>query len=262
MSSTRTFWLSGLLLTGLITILLAFFGPVRISIILARDEQAASAAPVSDLPTVTPLLPTATAMPASPVPATTIPTSTPPPATATALPASPVPATPEQDKPRRHEPTPTPEPAIPEATPVLTPNSPGHPNLTISKASDIREGFSGDRLTFTLRAYNAGQQRANDVVITDRVPDVLEVIDLHSSKGDIVLDGQVVSAYPRTLDPGENAVYTIVTRIRSNAPAGEYTNMGLITTSTENDDTGDNTCLLYTSPSPRDGLLSRMPSSA
>ena len=25
---------------------------------------------------------------------------------------------------------------------------------------------------------------------------------------------------------------------------------------------GDNTCLLYTSPSPRDGLLSRMPSSA
>ena len=26
--------------------------------------------------------------------------------------------------------------------------------------------------------------------------------------------------------------------------------------------TGDYTCLLYTSPSPRDGLLSRMPSSA
>ena len=27
-------------------------------------------------------------------------------------------------------------------------------------------------------------------------------------------------------------------------------------------ETQDNTCLLYTSPSPRDGLLSRMPSSA
>ena len=42
-------------------------------------------------------------------------------------------------------------------------------------------------------------------------------------------------------------------------------------TSTENDTSGDallpmstdiDTCLLYTSPSPRDGLLSRMPSSA
>ena len=30
----------------------------------------------------------------------------------------------------------------------------------------------------------------------------------------------------------------------------------------ENDILGNNTCLLYTSPSPRDGLLSRMPSSA
>ena len=30
----------------------------------------------------------------------------------------------------------------------------------------------------------------------------------------------------------------------------------------ENSFTGEETCLLYTSPSPRDGLLSRMPSSA
>ena len=31
---------------------------------------------------------------------------------------------------------------------------------------------------------------------------------------------------------------------------------------TDNDGIGNNACLLYTSPSPRDGLLSRMPSSA
>ena len=30
----------------------------------------------------------------------------------------------------------------------------------------------------------------------------------------------------------------------------------------EQDNSGDKACLLYTSPSPRDGLLSRMPSSA
>ena len=238
MSSTRIFWFSGLLLTGLLASLLAFFGPVRISITLARDEQAAVAAPVSDLPTVTPPLPTATTIPASPIPATVTPL---PPATATSEPASPAPAPPEQDKPRRREPTPSPTVATPEATPVNPTQIPGYPNITIKKTSDVHEGFPGDRLTFTLTAHNTGQQRAADVVVTDRIPELLEVIDLRSSKGDIIVDDQVVSAYPRTLEPGEHAVYTIVTRIRHDAPAGEYSNLALITTSTEHDDPGDNT---------------------
>lgn len=238
MSNTRIFWFTGLVLTGLLASLLAFFGPVRISITLARDEQAAVAAPVSDLPSVTPPLPSATPLPASPIPATATPL---PPATATAEPASPIPAPPEQDKPRRHEPTPSPTLATPEATPVIPTQIPGYPNITIKKSSDVREGFPGDRLTFTLTAHNTGQQPAADVVVTDRVPELLEVIDLRSSKGDIIVDGQVVSAYPRTLAPGEHAVYTIVTRIRPDAPAGEYSNLALITTSTEHDDPGDNT---------------------
>ena len=43
--------------------------------------------------------------------------------------------------------------------------------------------------------------------------------------------------------------------------SGVYTNVGA-TTFTNNISGTSKTCLLYTSPSPRDGLLSRMPSSA
>ena len=41
-------------------------------------------------------------------------------------------------------------------------------------------------------------------------------------------------------------------------PEGDEFSFGGVTT----DEQGQNACLLYTSPSPRDGLLSRMPSSA
>ena len=40
------------------------------------------------------------------------------------------------------------------------------------------------------------------------------------------------------------------------------TSLGTMSTSFNNLSTGVTNCLLYTSPSPRDGLLSRMPSSA
>lgn len=237
MSTSRIFWLGSLLCTGLLACLLAFFGPVRISITLARDEQKAAAAPQADLPTTTPVPPSATPLPP----------------TATVLPPTDVPATPTADQltatprkekpPRRQEPSPTPETISSEMTPVPT-ELPRYPNIRIHKSSDVREGLPGDRLTFTLTAQNNGQLKANDVVVSDSVPDVLEVIDLRSSKGDIVVDGQLVSAYPRSLDAAESAVYTIVTRIRNNAKAGEYMNMALITTSTEREDPGDNSSSL------------------
>ena len=44
--------------------------------------------------------------------------------------------------------------------------------------------------------------------------------------------------------------------------AKDFADKGFITTSLDNLVNWARTCLLYTSPSPRDGLLSRMPSSA
>ena len=47
-----------------------------------------------------------------------------------------------------------------------------------------------------------------------------------------------------------------------NAPAGSLFIRGIQVYDSSSVITGANVCLLYTSPSPRDGLLSRMPSSA
>jgi uncharacterized repeat protein (TIGR01451 family) len=94
---------------------------------------------------------------------------------------------------------------------------------------------------FTLTARNHGSVTTRDVVITDAVPGAFEVIDLSSSKGDIVLEGQTVSAYPVTLASDETVVVRITTRVRATAEGGMVGNMAIITTSTPGDDPGNNT---------------------
>ena len=71
--------------------------------------------------------------------------------------------------------------------------------------------------------------------------------------------GIITTVDANTVDVGANlyAVAGVVTTLTSTDFVGTA---GTITTFTSTDQTG--TCLLYTSPSPRDGLLSRMPSSA
>ncbi|HEU5089178.1 MAG TPA: hypothetical protein VFT99_17095 [Roseiflexaceae bacterium] len=223
MTSRRTFWLASGLLALALT-LLALTGPVHVSIAINRDEPRALAAPVADLPTTTPPPPTNVPVRVEPSPTAFIPTELP-----TAEPTVP-PA-------RREQPTPT---ALPESTPVPT-DDPRHPNVAIVKQASVARASAGATITFSLVVANYGDAPAADVVVSDRVPDVLEVIDLHSTRGDIVLDGQTVTAYPRTLEAGQSATYSVVTRVRVGAQPGPLANTAIVTTSSHGDDPGDNT---------------------
>jgi uncharacterized repeat protein (TIGR01451 family) len=222
MTPQRTFWIASCLALALACAALGIVGPVRISISIMRDAPEAQAAPRADLPTSTPPPPTATPSPA--------PTATP----------QPEPTLEPTQPPERHErrqPSPTPEPSATIPAPTAAPR---RPNVAIEKRASQAAAAPGDSVTFTLLVRNSGDAPAADVVVSDQVPGDLEVIDLRSGKGDIALEGQTVTAYPRTLDTGEQLTYSVVTRVRNGARPGTLSNSAIITTSSEGDQPGDN----------------------
>jgi len=113
--------------------------------------------------------------------------------------------------------------------------------VAITKVADVQAVDPGSTFVYTLRVTNRGATMAADVVVQDTAPGELKVIDLSSSKGDIVVKGQTVTAYPRTLDPGEEATYRITVQVNANAKPGDIPNTAIITTSTPGDPPGNNT---------------------
>lgn len=202
------------------------------------------ASPLASLPTATPMLPTAeppTAEPptATPLPPTAEPPSSDPPTAEPPMLPTVTPTThtivstaiPVEEGSPRSSPTPTVAP--PTATPLpptATPQPAGA--ITIEKLVNPRVLAPGDTVVFTLRIVNTGVPVLNDVVARDSVPAALEVIDLASERGDVVLNGQVVTAYIGTLAPGEVVTVTITARVRPGTPAGTLVNTAQVTTST------------------------------
>jgi uncharacterized repeat protein (TIGR01451 family) len=239
----RIAFIASLAALALLCVVLSAVSPVRVSITLVRDEQPAAAMPRPDITaTAPPARPTSTAQPtfAPPTPAPPTPTSAPtrPPATATAAPPTAQPR--PTEAPRRTTGEPRPQPSDPTA-PAQPAEPTQPPNIVIVKTADQSIVKRGDKLVFTLEARNTGAAAVRDVVVTDVVPDAFEVIDLSSSRGDIVVDGQTVTAYPATLAPGESAIVRVTARVRAGAADGQQRNTALVTTSTPGDDPGDNT---------------------
>lgn len=195
----------------------------------------ASAAPRMSLGTATPP-PQPTEEPtASPV----LPTSSPVPPTATAVQVTPTNTPRPTRPPERHE-DPTASPSPTAVPPTATPE-PWTTDVEIAKQANKTAVLPGDTFAYTLVARNTGSKAAFDVTVSDEVPQQLEVIDLASTKGDIAVSGQTVTAYPRTLEAGETAEYRITVRVRANAQPGQVANTGRITTTTTGDTPGNNT---------------------
>jgi len=211
-----------LLLIGALCFLAA---GVSIGFTLAAP-QGASAAPAMSIGTPT--------LPPQPTEEPTVePTQVPPTATSMIPPT----VTPRPTHRPKHDPTPT---------AILSPTAPPTPepwltDVEIVKRADKTHVLPGDTLMYTLVARNIGAKAAFDVVVSDQVPQQLEVVDLASSKGDIAVEGQTVTAYPRTLEAGASAEYRITVRVHASAAPGQIANTGRITTSTTGDTPDNNT---------------------
>jgi uncharacterized repeat protein (TIGR01451 family) len=228
MNRTHLAWLLGSALAVGLVAVVATISPVRIQISIDSQAVQANAAEQSrrNLPTTTPEPPTAIPPTAPP------PTATPVPPMATVVVPTAT-AAPPAERRSRATPTATVEPTI--ALPIVQP-----PQVSILKQVSPAEAQPGQLVTYTLTLQNQGSGPAHDVVVTDELPSALEIIDLHSSKGDIAVDGQRVNAYPRSLTAGETQVYTIVTRVRPATPAGPLGNTAVVTLSDPGDTPGDN----------------------
>ena len=124
--------------------------------------------------------------------------------------------------------------------------------LAPSQASVIEEG---DLVTYNITVTNQGNVPSNDYSVMDQIPVGMSYSS--SSDGGSHANGLVTWSSLPNLDPGDSRVLLITLRL-DDATQDSYRNIAEIT----DDSAEDYGCLLYTSPSPRDATLSRMPSSA
>ena len=264
---TRSRIIAFIAVVGALAVLaaIATFGSYRVSLSIEQVDTAVMAESLHDIPsTTTPVPPTATALPTATIvepTATTPPTATPvqptatlvvptattaiPTATADSPSATPAPPTATSELP----PTPPVRSTFDEPTPiVIAPGAtavptavPGLPNVVIEKRASVAAAQTGQNVVFILTARNTGTEAARDVVVMDVVPDAFTIVDLQSTRGDIVADGQTVTAYPAVLAPGQQVVITITTTVRSDAEVAVQRNTAFITTSTPGDAPEDNT---------------------
>lgn len=168
-----------------------------------------------------------TGTPTEPLPDTPVPPTTPPDATPTTPPETP--------------PTSTPI-AQPTALPPAPPSDgrgDRQANPFIIKTVDQSEASVGDVIGFSLTVGNDGGETADNVVLTDILPNYLELFDVTTSRGEISVDGQQITVVIGSIEPGETVLVRIRVRINDQAPE-EGSNTGRITSSNGGDDPSDN----------------------
>jgi uncharacterized repeat protein (TIGR01451 family) len=150
---------------------------------------------------------------------------------------TPLPNTPTQ------QPRPTLTPTdVPAATDTPTPQPHARnqrANPALAKSVSAAEAQIGDTLDFTLIVTNYGDKTAEDVVVTDPLPDFLDVVDVTTDQGTATIDGRTVVVTIGAVAPG--AVITIHIRAsvneRAQPPVGA--NTATLTTSSDSNDTSD-----------------------
>jgi uncharacterized repeat protein (TIGR01451 family) len=105
-------------------------------------------------------------------------------------------------------PTPSPTPSPKTKTP------PPQCRLEITKTANPTELLPGDLVTFVIQVCNVGDKTCEDVVVSDDLPDELEVVSASASQGRAVVVGDDVRAEFGDLLPGVCAELTIVARVR------------------------------------------------
>ena len=130
----------------------------------------------------------------------------------------------------------------------------------------------GDDVIFDISVFNQGTLDAYDIGIANYLPEGTTLNDptWDDSDGDGVAN--LINPIGSVVAGGTSPIVPITVRINEDFQGLEIVDVAEITFATSVDDSGintadidstpDATCLLYTSPSPRDRTRSRMPSSA
>jgi uncharacterized repeat protein (TIGR01451 family) len=124
----------------------------------------------------------------------------------------------------------TPTPTEPTVTITRTKPTPQPVcKLEITKTANPTELLPGDLVTFVIQVCNVGDKTCEDVVVSDDLPDELEVVSASASQGRAVVVGNDVRAEFGDLLPGVCAELTIVARVRDDVDlCTQFTNVATI----------------------------------
>jgi uncharacterized repeat protein (TIGR01451 family) len=139
-------------------------------------------------------------------------------------------------------PTNTPAPTnTPGPTPTRAPSSkPELADPAITKESSVSEAKIGDEITFTIRVTNKGPGTAEDVVVTDPIPDYLDVIEATTTRGDVSSNGRTVIVTIGKVPAGDEVTIRIRVRVNERAEPSGGRNSVSLTTSSPGDDPSNN----------------------
>jgi len=146
--------------------------------------------------------------------------------------------------------------------PTSTPRPPSKPELAdpaITKSSSVSDARIGDEITFTIRVTNRGPDTAEDVVVTDPIPDYLDVIEATTSRGTVSSNGRTVIVTIGKVPAGDEVTIRIRVRVNERAEPPSGRNGVSITTSSPGDDPSNNssevTFVILGPPTPTVPLL-------
>jgi uncharacterized repeat protein (TIGR01451 family) len=139
-------------------------------------------------------------------------------------------------------PTNTPAPTnTPGPTATREPSSkPDLADPAITKEASVSEAKIGDEITFTIRVTNNGPGTAEDVVVTDPIPNYLDVIEATTTSGDVSSNGRTVIVTIGDVHAGDEVTIRIRVRVNERAEPPGGRNSVSLTTSSPGDDPSNN----------------------
>jgi uncharacterized repeat protein (TIGR01451 family) len=133
-------------------------------------------------------------------------------------------------------PTNTPGPA-----PTREPSSkPEQADPAITKEVNVGDAKIGDEVIFTIRVTNNGPGTADDVVVTDPIPDYMDVIEATTTRGDVSSNGRTVIVTIGKVPAGDEVTIRIRVRVNERAAPPEGRNSASVSTSSPGDDPSNN----------------------
>jgi uncharacterized repeat protein (TIGR01451 family) len=126
-------------------------------------------------------------------------------------------------------------------TPTPQPHEHERSNPALTKSVRPDQAQIGDTLDFALTVTNHGDKTADDVVVTDPLPDFLDVIDVTTDRGAVAVDGRTVTVSIGSIAPGEVISIHIRAQVNGQAQPPGGTNTARLTTSSDSNDTSDDT---------------------
>lgn len=101
----------------------------------------------------------------------------------------------------------------------------GRLDMVVTKRVNPLTTSPGGTAVFTMVVTNASPFPLSDVVVSDTIPDPLQIISVSSSKGNATTSGQQLTVNLGTLAPDESVTITVTVRVKDGTADGPITNI-------------------------------------